>query len=72
MNHDNSGPTFPQLELNQVTGNICEQHLGITFRDYFAARAMQGMFANPELGESMNAIATAAYRAADAMMEARK
>jgi hypothetical protein len=49
---------------------------GMSLRDYFAAKAMQGMFASDtcEWNEEGNwgARAEAAYRMADAMMEARK
>ena len=47
---------------------------GMTLRDYFAAKAMQGFLASPllktELGEY--AMAKNAYKVADAMMEARE
>ena len=47
---------------------------GMTFRDYMAAKAMQGMCANPnskpEVGEDV--FAEAAYMMADAMLKARK
>lgn len=32
-------PAFPLNELNHVTGDICEQHFGLTVRDYFIAHA---------------------------------
>lgn len=37
---DDGGPAFPVNELNQVTGDICAQHFGMTLRDYLAAKAM--------------------------------
>ena len=47
---------------------------GMTLRDYFAAKAIQGMCANPncraEVGEDK--FAEAAYEVADAMMKARE
>lgn len=54
---------------------------GMTLRDYFAAKAMQGMFANPADGHEnydlnyedyTKEIARCAYKMADAMMEARE
>jgi hypothetical protein len=54
---------------------------GMTLRDYFAAKAMQGMFANPDDGHDANEqsyeeylkeISCCAYLMADAMLEARK
>jgi hypothetical protein len=41
-------------------------------RDYFAAKAMQGMLANADYVGSTKAIVLAAYATADAMIEARK
>lgn len=53
---------------------------GMTLRDYFAAKAMQGMAANPDdshenydliYDDYVKEIARCAYKMADAMMEAR-
>ncbi len=44
--------------------------LGMTLRDYFAAKAMQGLLAS-EVNAPLEAFATRAYEVADAMMEAR-
>jgi hypothetical protein len=45
---------------------------GMELRDYFAAAALQGFAADPEVDASANKIALMAYKWADAMMEARK
>jgi hypothetical protein len=53
---------------------------GMELRDYFAAKAMQGLLANPKLQEQIlktggafgGWIEESAYGMADAMMEARK
>jgi hypothetical protein len=47
---------------------------GMTLRDYFAAKAMQGYLGSPEwLREvSPQGTAEAAYRVADAMLKARE
>ena len=50
---------------------------GMTLRDYFAAKAMQGIFAsNTEHDHAdehiFDAVAEAAYKQADAMMKARE
>jgi hypothetical protein len=64
---------FPNPHLTSETG--------MTVRDYFAAKAMQGMSANPDDGHEqydlsyedyVKEIACCAYKLADAMMEARK
>ena len=64
------------------TGNL-DSEGGMDLRDYFAAKAMQGLIANPEvekelafkkweLGEWDNAVSKFAYSIADAMMKARE
>ena len=58
----------------------CETYNGMTLRDYFAAKAMQGLLANPKLqpeivkhgGAFGGWIETSAYGWADAMLKARK
>ncbi|AWV78407.1 hypothetical protein GD426_07205 [Enterobacter hormaechei] len=44
---------------------------GLTLRDYFAAKAMQGRLANPDWLCSDDRTATEAYQIADAMLRAR-
>jgi hypothetical protein len=43
---------------------------GMTLRDYFAAKAMQGLLAS-DVNASLKVFAKQAYAVADAMMEAR-
>lgn len=71
-------PAFPLDELNQANGDVCAQHFGLTMRDYFAAKAMQGWVSsyptNMEAGEAKpgaHIIADLAYAIADAMLKAR-
>jgi hypothetical protein len=47
---------------------------GMTLRDYFAAKAIQGMFASGNLPKSIqdDELASAAYEFADAMLKARE
>ena len=54
---------------------------GMTLRDYFAAKALQGMFANPDdshenydlsYDDYVKEIASCAYKMADAMLKARE
>ena len=67
----NGGPAFPVWELNgngqpEMTG------FGMTLRDYFAAKAMQGLAANPESWDMTDEkVAEWAYNAADAMLRIR-
>ena len=62
-NKTTGGPAFPRA------GDFNPQ-IGMTLRDYFAAKAMQGFCA----GNSTNVqeIAKAAYIVADAMLKARE
>jgi len=45
---------------------------GMKLRDYFAAKAMQGIVADPNVSVGWEKTAAWAYSMADAMMEARK
>ena len=66
MNKENGGPAFPITRLGRDED-------GMTLRDYFAARAMGGLNANP-LTENWTSelVATVAYQQADAMLKARE
>ena len=61
------GPAFPCL-TSDGRGDI-----GMTLRDYFAAKAMQGLLANSETNRAwgVNENAKYAYEQADAMLKAR-
>jgi hypothetical protein len=56
----NDTPAFPSPNMNT----------GMTLRDYFAAKAMQGMMVEVH-DPDCNYIAEVSYRMADAMMAAR-
>ena len=58
-------PAFP---APAGVAHITEQ--GMTLRDYFAAKAMQGLLAS-EVNASLKVFAKQAYAVADEMMEAR-
>ncbi|MDK9585814.1 hypothetical protein [Lelliottia wanjuensis] len=45
---------------------------GMTLRDYFAAKFMQGVCANPDKLYSDDHLAAEAYQMADAMLKARE
>jgi hypothetical protein len=64
------GPAFPVAELDG-DGEFLRQYTGLTMRDYFAAKAMQGMLAN-KWNQNYESWAQHAYMMADAMLEARK
>jgi hypothetical protein len=62
------GPAFP---FNHFDLGATEH--GMTLRDYFAAKAMQGLVENANWrGMPEDALAKAAYNMADAMLEVRK
>ena len=67
------GPAFPCPTIS------IGQHQGMTLRDYFAAKAMQGLMGRSwadtsgKFPENLHGVwATAAYQMADAMMKARE
>jgi hypothetical protein len=66
-NTNNGGPAFPTATLAQKTEG------GMTLRDYFAAKAMQGLLSSPNCPRQVNdeELARQAYEVADAMMKAR-
>lgn len=62
---ETGGTAFPCLDSHGMG------YEGMTLRDYFAAKAMQGILASPHYRGSAFVNADAAYRFADAMMKAR-
>ncbi|WP_312139952.1 hypothetical protein [Stutzerimonas nitrititolerans] len=76
MRIETGGPAFPNEGGHKfVSGNEVRKTLpssGMTLRDFFAAKAMQGWTANPLPNDSsIQEVAEWAYRQADAMLEAR-
>ena len=67
---NDGGPAFPQADR---VGDIATQHGGMTLRDYFAAKAMQGYVSDEEWRDDIDfdGTARAAYKMADAMIAAR-
>ena len=66
-------PAFP-VEMIYTQEN--EKFNGMTLRDYFAAKAMQGMLANPKLEKQIllagkSWIEESAWAVADAMLKTR-
>ena len=73
MNKENGGPAFP---LCIEVGENIHLDLGMTLRDYFAAKAMQGMLGNSGMGmwgpDAEKSYALSAYSMADAMLAQRE
>jgi hypothetical protein len=74
MLHSNP-PAFPRPHsVDDVDGDLSyPAHVGMTLRDYFAAKAMQGNLASMVEGQEFDPSMGAewAYKVAEAMMEAR-
>jgi hypothetical protein len=78
----NGGPAFPRAghEWSEGSWVAAPVEDGMTLRDYFAAKAMQGLLANPKMSEVIlkeggafgGWIEHSAYSWADAMLKARK
>ncbi|GKV89326.1 hypothetical protein [Pectobacterium carotovorum] len=88
MSKETGGPAFPvETQLNPISNQACKhqtadghiyQFPGMTLRDYFAAKAMQGWLSSYGVdavhpAHSGNAVDAAknAYALADAMLKAR-
>ena len=76
-NINTGGPAFPGLDYIDQHGKKNPE--GMTLRDYFAAKALQGLLANPKLSETIlkhggahgGWIEDSAWAFGDAMMKAR-
>jgi hypothetical protein len=67
---DTGGPAFPTTTANY--DNMDPHGEGMTLRDYFAAKAMQGMFAGRHGSVLTPSVwATQAFKIADAMLAER-
>ena len=69
MSNNTGGPAFPAHHFDLAEG----EH-GMTLRDYFAAKAMQALFASLKAGKEhqVASIPGTAYAVADAMLRARE
>jgi hypothetical protein len=77
MSNTNTGePAFPSGLIDPSTPEDAVQslHNGMTLRDYFAAKAMQGYASSADWRIDMGPEETAfaAYKQADAMLKARE
>ncbi len=64
MSNDTGGQAFPDPQQDWRGGK------GMTLRDYFAAKAMQGLISRPGPPD-IDYESTLAYQIADAMLKAR-
>ena len=67
MDKDTGGPAFP------ATNHHGHKLEGMSLRDYFAAKAMQGLLSDPDWRQdtTLEDTAYAAYKQANAMLKAR-
>lgn len=70
MSVKNGGPAFPTVDANRAEDYGT---YGMSLRDYFAAKALQGMCADPTTaGTNGMDLAEECYQLADAMLVARE
>lgn len=72
MSNKNGGPAFPLPEAAHPGAFPPDVAKGMTLRDYFAAKAMQGLLANSEVQATHAEFAAESYKMADAMLKARE
>ncbi len=75
MNNTNTGGSaFPMhWSTKEANINVVLENKGMTLRDYFAAKAMQGLLNDPSWhGLVCRTAAETAYEMADAMLKARE
>jgi hypothetical protein len=71
MSEENVLYAFPIDRIDSDDdSDVLVSSLGMTLRDYFAARAMQAIISSPNFGKDFDAIR--AYEVADAMLDVRK
>lgn len=74
-NINTGGTAFPVADIQSAEPNTSDEMVamarGMTLRDYFAAKAMQGMMADTNLTGLPEEFASRSYAVADAMLKAR-
>lgn len=65
----NGGPAFPPH-----AESTADEYMGMSLRDYFAAKAMQALIASPRATQEWikDYAVTSAYQVADEMLKARE
>lgn len=74
-NIETGGPAFPVQYSNEADGPTVMPHVGMTLRDYFAAKAMATLIQvsfNQDDEHNADLTADRAYWFADAMLKARE
>jgi hypothetical protein len=71
-NTNTGGPAFPFPAYTYQNGDINHGEWGMTLRDYFAAKAMQGLLSDTNVMGKPDEFAVRAYKVSDAMLKARE
>ena len=72
-NKPTGGSAFPMhWSTKEANINVVLENKGMTLRDYFAAKAMQGLLAGTLKSSDLSLIARDCYQMADAMLKARE
>lgn len=72
--NNNGGPAFPGIRIEAGDNYNPPKQIhrsGMSLRDYFAAKALQGLLASLDSEDTVQGVAQAAYSMADAMLKAR-
>lgn len=74
--NNDGGSAFPQPDYMDEGSTALQRECGMSLRDYFAAKAMQGMLSangdsNGFLEYEEETVAANSYKLADAMLKAR-
>ena len=73
MSKNTGGPAFPRPAVfTAALGLASTEQEGMTLRDYFAAKAMQGMLSDADYDPPPQELAICSYAAADAMLAERE
>lgn len=71
MSTNAGGPAFPVPLHEDIRGNYAGGDPGMTMLDYFAAKAMQGILANPVTHTNPKHLPGASYAMGQAMLAER-
>jgi hypothetical protein len=76
MTKNDGGPAFPCPDAGEEHFGARSAYMGLSLRDYFAAKFMQGFIASPDIEEyspvTKDECAKRAYQMADTMLNARE
>ena len=71
MTTNTGGPAFP-CDLTMYDQEVVDEFQGMTLRDHFAAKAMQGLLSNVAASDNITEVPRVCYLLADAMLKARE